>query len=174
MVVSALHVENATASEFQINMLTLCTAQVDDGESSEVTLFQCRAKLYAIQSKEVGWKERGVGNLKVNVPKSSVRFDDNRNAITGSFDASLLEDEGRYPSSSRVARLIMRQESTHRVILNTMILSVMEFLDSKAMTSRAQSSTAHILFTAFEGEKEARPVNMLLKVKGPRFHKQAC
>ena len=174
MVVSPFHVEKATAADFQISILTLCTVQVDDGESSEATLFQCRAKLYAIQSKEVGWKERGVGTLKVNVPKSSVRFDGDEKAIPGSFDASLLENEGRYPSSSPVARLIMRQESTHRVILNTMIVSVMEFLDSKAMTSRAQSSTAHILFTAFEGEKEARPVNMLLKVKGPRLRKQAC
>jgi len=144
--------------------------QVDDGESHEATLLQVRSKLYAVESKEVGWKERGVGNLKINVPKSCVTFDEDGQAIPNSFDASLLY-ENSDPSAPRVARLIMRQENTHRVILNTMIISAAEFMDSRATTSRAQSTTAHILFTAFEGEKEARPINMLLKVSGPSIHK---
>jgi DEAD/DEAH box helicase domain-containing protein len=55
----------------------------------------------------------------------------------------------------------MRQENTHRVILNTIIVRAMEFKPKPA------TSTAQILFTAFEGDKEPKPINMLLKVKAP-------
>lgn len=135
---------------------------VEDGESGEATLVQLRAKLFALDSKEAGWKERGVGTLKVNVPKSCVSFDENGVAIPGSFDISELEDEDdEEPSGPRVPRLIMRQENTHRVILNTIIVKAMEFKD------KPSTSAAQILFTAFEGEKEPKPINMLLKMSEP-------
>jgi hypothetical protein len=130
---------------------------IEDGESGEATLLQMRAKLFAIDSKEAGWKERGVGTLKVNVPKSCASFDENEAAIPGSFDASGLEDEDEDPTAPRVARLIMRQENTHRVVLNTVIVRAMEFKD------KPSNSSAQILFTAFEGDKEPKPINMLLK-----------
>jgi hypothetical protein len=121
---------------------------------------QLRAKIFALESKEAGWKERGVGTLKINVPRSCASFDENDLPIPGSFDASGLEEEEEEESSApRVARLIMRQESTHRVILNTIIVRAMEFHD------KPSNSTAQILFTAFEGEKEPKPINMLLKVR---------
>jgi hypothetical protein len=44
---------------------------VDDGEGKELTLFSVRAKMYVME-KGVGWKERGAGMLKVNVPKTTV------------------------------------------------------------------------------------------------------
>jgi DEAD/DEAH box helicase domain-containing protein len=133
-------------------------AHVEDGESGEATLLQLRAKLFALESKEAGWKERGVGTLKINVPKPCVSFDENGVAIPGSFDASGLEEEGEDESSSpRCPRLIMRQENTHRVILNTIIVRAMEFIDKPSTTA------AQIMFTAFEGEKDLRPVNMLFK-----------
>lgn len=131
---------------------------IEDGESGEATLLQLRAKLFAIDSKETGWKERGVGTLKINVPKSCVDFDENGAAVPGSFDPSGLEDENEDSAAPRVARLIMRQENTHRVVLNTVIVRAMEFQDKPSNTA------AQMLFTAFEGEKEAKPVNMLLKV----------
>lgn len=132
---------------------------IEDGESGEATLLQLRAKLFAIDSKEAGWKERGVGTLKINVPKPCVDFDENGVAIPGSFDASGLEDEEEDPAAPpRVARLIMRQENTHRVVLNTVIVRAMEFTD------KPSNSAAQILFTAFEGDKEPKPINMLLKV----------
>lgn len=53
----------------------------------------------------------------------------------------------------------MRQENTHRVVLNTAILSAMKFTD------KPSQNAAQILFTAFEGETEAKPINMLLKVR---------
>lgn len=141
-------------------MLILLLVHVEDGESGEATLLQIRAKLFAIDSKEVGWKERGVGTLKINVPQSCVSFGDNGQPLPGSFDASVLEDEDEDEESHapRVARLIMRQENTHRVVLNTIIVRAMEFQD------KPSASTAQILFTAFEGDKEPRPINMLLKV----------
>ncbi len=123
-----------------------------------------RAKLFAIESKETGWKERGVGTLKVNVPKSCAEIDEFSGLpISGSFDPSGLDEEEAESGLPRVPRLIMRQENTHRVILNTVILRGMEFQD------KPSASTAQILFTAFEGvenEKgiaELKPINMLLK-----------
>lgn len=139
--------------------------QIDDGEAGEATLLQLRAKLFALESKEVGWKERGVGTLKINVPKSCVSYDDNGVPIPGSFDASGLEDEDADSTGPRVARLIMRQENTHRVVLNTIIVRAMEFKDKPSTT------TAQIIFTAFEGDKEPKPVNMLLKASFPSYRK---
>ncbi|KAJ5052314.1 uncharacterized protein L3040_002067 [Drepanopeziza brunnea f. sp. 'multigermtubi'] len=133
-------------------------SKVDDGEAGEATLLQVRAKLFAIESKEVGWKERGVGTLKINVPKSCVSFDDNGVPIPGSFDASGLEDDDEGATGPRVARLIMRQENTHRVVLNTVIVRAMEFKD------KPSTSAAQIIFTAFEGDKEPTPINMLLRM----------
>jgi len=131
---------------------------VEDGESGEATLLQIRAKIFALESKESGWKERGVGTLKINVPKSCADYDENGVPIPGSFDASGLEDgDDDDTNAPRVPRLIMRQENTHRVILNTIIVRAMKFEDKPA------TSTAQILFTAFEGEKESKPINMLLK-----------
>lgn len=123
---------------------------IDDGEAEEATLLQIRAKLFAMGSKEVGWKERGVGTLKINAPKSCVDFDESGHPIPGSFDSSMLEGHS--------VRLVMRQENTHRVILNTVVLKAMEFKPKPSTTS------AQVLFTAFEGETEAKPINMILKV----------
>ena len=123
---------------------------------------QLRAKLFALESKEAGWKERGVGTLKINVPKGCVEYDE----ITGlpqpgSFDKSGVDDDDE--SAPQSPRLIMRQENTHRVILNTIILPAMEFIDKPTTTA------AQILFTAFEGEKDPKPINMLFKVSSLPF-----
>ncbi|TGO20807.1 hypothetical protein BPAE_0264g00090 [Botrytis paeoniae] len=123
---------------------------IDDGEADEATILQIRAKLFAMGSKELGWKERGVGTLKINAPKSCVDFDESGHAIPGSFDSSMLEGNS--------VRLVMRQENTHRVILNTVVLKAMEFKPKPSTTS------AQVLFTAFEGETEAKPINMILKM----------
>lgn len=126
---------------------------VDDGESAEVTLFSQRAKMYVME-KGVGWKERGAGMLKVNVPRATVEFDDNNQPDPTSFDASVLEDveDGAGPKN---VRLIMRQDHTLRVILNTIVLPAMQF----KVTHKLKSAT--VLFTAFEGG-EAKQVQMKL------------
>lgn len=100
-------------------------------------------------------------NTHTDLPIASVSYDDNGLPISGSFDASGVEDEDTDPNTPRAPRLIMRQENTHRVILNTVISKVMKFTDKPA------ASTAQILFTAFEaveGEEKPKPHNLLLKV----------
>ena len=98
-----------------------------------------------------------MGTIKINVPSSCVDLDENNQAIPGSFDPSARDESGeeggeRSPIS---ARLIMRQENTHRVILNTVILKALKFEE------KPSNSAIQILFTAFE---DTKPVNMLLKV----------
>jgi hypothetical protein len=105
-----------------------------------------------VMEKGVGWKERGAGMLKVNVPKSTVEFDDQGVPDPTSFDASVLEDEEDGGGPKHV-RLIMRQDHTLRVILNTVILPAMKL----QVTNRLKTST--VLFTAFE-EGEGRQVQV--------------
>jgi hypothetical protein len=111
-----------------------------------------RAKLFALQSKETGWKERGVGTIKLNVPKACL----SRDEITGKPVLDAIKDEEGQVKTAKSARLVMRQESTHRVILNTVVLKAMKFEE------KPSNSAAQILFTAIEDNK---PVNMLLKVR---------
>ncbi|GAB1318784.1 Nucleoporin NUP56 [Madurella fahalii] len=129
---------------------------VDDGEGQEVTLFSARAKMY-IMEKGVGWKERGGGMLKINVPKSTVDFDKQGAPDPSSFDASVLDDgdSGEEGAGPKNVRLIMRQDHTLRVILNTIVLPAMKF----QLTRKLKAAT--VLFTAFEGG-EARQVQMKL------------
>lgn len=109
-----------------------------------------------MESKEEGWKERGVGNLKVNVHKTCVEFDEYTGAVVpGSFDVSLRDDDEDAPPVI-AARLVMRQENTHRVILNTIINRALK-LEEKPSNAAGKG----YMFTAFDG---SRPVNMLLKV----------
>jgi len=151
--------EDAAATE-EKKKVKSAKVHIDDGEAGEATLLQLRAKIFAMESKEIGWKERGVGTLKINVPVSSASFDDNGVAVPGSFDPSGLEDEDEENKvvGPRIPRLIMRQENTHRVILNTVILR------GTAFTDKPGTSTAQIMFTAIEGDKEPKPVSMILKM----------
>jgi hypothetical protein len=104
--------------------------------------------------KDVGWKERGGGMLKINVPKSTVDLDDNGVPDPTSFDASVLADED--DDQLKHVRLIMRQDHTLRVILNTVLLPAMKF----QVTNRLKTST--VGFTAFEGGV-GRPVQMKVR-----------
>ena len=87
-----------------------------------------------------------------------------------SFDASGLETDDNSGANSgltgpKVARLILRQDQTHRVILNTAILPAMEFQEKASLKS------VGILFTAFEGA-EAKPVSITMRVRyGHHFAK---
>ncbi|KAK8080406.1 hypothetical protein PG997_008224 [Apiospora hydei] len=97
---------------------------IDDGEAGEVTVLQLRARIYFLDKSATpaAWKERGAGNLKINVPEACVDLDDNNLPIPGSFDASTLED-----ADNKNVRLIMRQDSTHRLLLNSVIIPAMSF-----------------------------------------------
>lgn len=117
--------------------------------------------------KEAGWKERGAGMLKINVPRGCVDFGEGGAPIPGSFDASGLEvDDGDESKGHKVARLIMRQDQTHRVILNTAIVPAMQFQEKTSL------KYVGILFTAFEGE-EAKPVSVTMRVSSrPLWHRR--
>jgi hypothetical protein len=139
---------------------------VDDGETGEVTILQVRAKMFQLEDKETGWKERGSGMLKINVPESCVSFDElSGMPIAGSFDASGLEADSDDEEDSggarggKIVRLIMRQDHTLRVILNTAIVGATNF------QTREGLKATNIIFTAFEGD-EGRPVQMKVRSVG--------
>lgn len=142
--------------------LRAVTVKVDDGESGDVTLVALRAKLFVMEKAEdgtaAGWKERGAGMLKVNVPSSSVELDEQGHAEPATFDASTFDesdDEGA--ASTKCVRLIMRQDHTLRVILNTIILPGMSFKVTRGLKSSL------VLFTAFDDHGKA--TQMQVKVR---------
>lgn len=100
--------------------------------------------------------------LKINVPNSCVEFEDSGAVVPGSFDASGLDaDEEEGDNHPKVVRLVMRQDQTHRVILNTAVIPAMEFQEKTSLKSVA------VLFTAFEGE-EGKPVMITMRVSRQR------
>ncbi|OTB06314.1 hypothetical protein M426DRAFT_115322 [Hypoxylon sp. CI-4A] len=124
---------------------------VDDGEADEATILQVRAKMYYLDKANSAWKERGAGNLKINVPLACIDIDEDTGApIPGSFDGSVLEE-----AESKVVRLIMRQDSTHRVILNTALIPAMQFKEKSTIKATC------VLFTAIE---DGGAVSIQLKV----------
>ncbi|RDA91030.1 hypothetical protein CP533_2537 [Ophiocordyceps camponoti-saundersi (nom. inval.)] len=133
--------------------------EVDDGETGEVTIVSVRAKMFSLD-KDAGWKERGAGMLKINVPRVCVEFDETGAPVPGSFDASLLGGDEKTTDDGKghqMARLIMRQDQTHRVILNTVIMPTMQF------QQKATLKSVGVLFTAFEGE-EVKPVSITMRM----------
>lgn len=79
---------------------------VETGEEDETTDFSSRAKLYNFTANAEGkkeWRERGLGVLRLNVKK--------------------LEDD----DEKAKARLLMRADGSHRVVLNTPIMKDMKF-----------------------------------------------
>jgi Ran-binding protein 3 len=81
------------------------------GEEEETTEFNNRAKLYFFGLHEgvKQWRERGSGVLRLNVKKSS--------------------DDA--PDAPPQARLIMRADGSHRVVLNTIVKKELKFGDPK-------------------------------------------
>lgn len=137
---------------------------VDDGEAGEATLVQVRARMYYLDKstsadgkQEIAWRERGAGMLKINVPVETVRLDrDSGAADPKSFDPASLADST--PEKPKMVRLLMRQDSTLRVILNTAMAANMGF------QVRESLKTKSVLFTAVEGD-EAKLVQVQMKVR---------
>lgn len=76
--------------------------ELETGEEDESTEFSCRAKLYTFSADHEGkkeWRERGFGVLRLNVRRRQP------------------DEEDQTPK----ARLLMRAEGSHRVVLNTPI-----------------------------------------------------
>lgn len=80
---------------------------VETGEEDETTDFSARAKLYNFTANADGkkeWRERGLGVLRLNVKKIS----------------EAEEEKAK-------ARLLMRADGSHRVVLNTPVMKDMKF-----------------------------------------------
>lgn len=105
---------------------------------------------------EIGWRERGAGILKINVPIESVNIDSESGAADPkSFDRAILSEST--PASPKLVRLLMRQDSTLRVILNTAMSAHMKFELREGLKAN------NVLFTAIEGE-DAKHVQVQMKV----------
>lgn len=95
-------------SETVYDTVHLEKKEMKSGEEGETTLYQVKAKLYRMDLKQIteGWKERGLGVLKMNRMKKS--------------------------TDSYKARLIMRQMGNLKLILNLPIVKNMKVM--KGMT----------------------------------------
>ena len=82
---------------------------IETGEEGEMIEMTCRAKLYnfapAAEAGKKEWRERGVGILRLNVQRPLHDDDDTKTT----------------------ARLLMRADGSHRVLLNTPILPQIKF-----------------------------------------------
>lgn len=150
----------------RVGLLTGHIVAVDDGEAGETTIAQVRARMYyldktpnADNTGQVGWRERGVGNLKINVPEDSVRTDPETGAVDPkSFDPAVLKESTA--ENPKLVRLVMRQDSTLRVILNTVMVAGMDFQLKEGF------KTWSVLFTAIEGD-DGQYVPITMKVGLP-------
>ncbi|KIX02337.1 uncharacterized protein Z518_08278 [Rhinocladiella mackenziei CBS 650.93] len=106
--------------------------EVETGEEDEETVFSCRAKLYHFEKE---WKERGVGVFKINIRYESRMF-------------SPME---------RKARLIMRTDGVHRVVLNTPV-----FKDMNVGTHDGKEPTGKTMHLT--GLEDGKPTGFQIKV----------
>ncbi|KAF1813499.1 hypothetical protein P152DRAFT_473220 [Eremomyces bilateralis CBS 781.70] len=114
---------------------------VETGEETETTEFTSRAKLFAFHKDANGggaWKERGTGNLKLNTA------------------------EGDGKSEGRKARLLLRVDGTHNLVLNTPIIKELKFHG----VNSDKPKDGRVIFSTFvKGEKGVEPVLMQLRLK---------
>ncbi|EXJ90515.1 hypothetical protein A1O1_03618 [Capronia coronata CBS 617.96] len=139
--------------------------EVETGEEGEQTIYQCRAKLYHFDKE---WKERGVGVFKVNIRYESKAIGDEADSNSDSEDS---EDEAKekeegdveaggqsaFSPVERRARLIMRTDGVHRVVLNTPV-----FKDMNVGTSDGKEPSGKTML--FTGLEEGNPSLFQIKV----------
>ncbi|KAK5939904.1 hypothetical protein PMZ80_008286 [Knufia obscura] len=88
--------------------------QVDTGEEGEEVHFTSRARLYFFDG---AWKERGTGVFKINV----------RTSEDGDAEPRESDPEAQATNGKRKARLLMRADATHKVLLNSPVFKGMKF-----------------------------------------------
>lgn len=101
----------------------ILNSTVETGEEEEKTYFACKAKLFHFSDKE--WRERGLGNFKVNV-----------RVIDG------VEDK-------KSARMVMRADGVLRVMLNTALFKGMKVGDGEGKEPRSKQ----IILASLEGNR---------------------
>lgn len=138
----------------QDGQYTRCTCRTDanlcsvaTGEEGEDTVFMARAKLYHFEKE---WKERGTGVIKINMV---------RHPADNEADEEVKDLEaGEETHSETRARVIMRTDGVHRVILNTGV-----FKDMKVGTQDDEEPTGKTMFLG--GLEEGKPRLFQIKVR---------
>ncbi|ETN47011.1 uncharacterized protein HMPREF1541_01201 [Cyphellophora europaea CBS 101466] len=102
---------------------------LETGEEGEETIFNARAKLYHFEKE---WKERGTGVLKVNVRQE---------VQAAASDAEADAENGESAKIVLRARVIMRADGVHRVILNSPV-----FKEMKVGTESGETPTSKTMF----------------------------
>ena len=143
---------------------------VETGEEEEDTLFSCRAKLFQNVDKE--WKERGLGTVKLNIhypvlsPTTPPPTSHHEDVVQSASDDGDPEKQDLAQSPEppqqpqQKARLVMRTDGVHRVVLNTPIFKGMKFgtVDGSEPTGKMMNLT---------GIEDGKPALFLLKVRQP-------
>lgn len=117
---------------------------VETGEDGEEVHFSSRARLYFYDG---AWKERGTGTFKINI----------RILATESSETSEVDVEAQTSTSRRKARLLMRADATHRVILNSPVFKGMRFGSPDG--TEPTGKVMHL-----QSLEEGKPVPLQLKV----------
>ena len=108
-----------------------------------MTEYTCRAKLYNFVASDPSkpeskkeWKERGLGTLRLNVEMHGDGVETTEGEGKGETD---LEGGGAAePATKPRARLLMRADGSHRVILNTAVKKELRFGDVEGKEPRGQ------------------------------------
>ena len=122
---SRFHQQDGRSRESASDPFTYPKA-VETGEEDEETIFSARAKLYHFEKE---WKERGTGVIKVNVRQekaSKPPTQDDEEQPEKDLEAGDEEDE----AGELKARVIMRSDGVHRVILNSPVFKDMSVGDT--------------------------------------------
>lgn len=125
---------------------------VETGEEGEELLYQSRAKLYNFAENAAGkkeWKERGIGVLRLNVSKPS------------EDDAADGEKEA---VGKLTARLLIRADGSHRVLLNSPVKKGIKFAHPQGGPPTAGQMT-------FMGTIDGKIQLELLQVKVGHSHR---
>ena len=135
---------------------------METGEEGEETIFSAQGKLYALvrgnTPAESGWKERGVGQLKINV--SVQPGEDTVEPTDGG------SDDGNPGAAATVvvhrkARLLMRAMGVYRVMLNSPVYKGMNLRTTDGGLPSPTRQYKQLMFTVIE---DGKPVMMQLKV----------
>ncbi|RMZ76673.1 hypothetical protein DV738_g4812, partial [Chaetothyriales sp. CBS 135597] len=93
--------------------------EVETGEESEHVEFQARARLYHFDKE---WKERGTGNIKINT-RYQLKLANGKDVAEGDDPDP---EAGEFATEVRKARVVMRADGVHRVILNSPVFKGMK------------------------------------------------
>lgn len=142
---------NLTVREFNTDIYVA----VETGEEEEDTIFSSRAKLFHFETST--WKERGVGVFKINVRYESrpiAETNDTKDEEAG--DGSV--ENGAFSAMERRARMIMRTDGVHKVILNSQI-----FKEMNVGTPEGEEPTGKTMHLT--GLEDGRPRGFQIRVR---------